>query len=160
MISFEEEGYTLEPCDDMDYFLARMKETVLYSVDEYERSLAPLWLPEIALIIRNNLINESYGDKFILRHGIDYAGALWVGKTKDQFTCEDIGYILGIYIEEEYRGHGLSRKLIRSAEEWCKEKGLVHLSLNVSTVNDRALELYKTEGFEPQSMVMRKLLRP
>ena len=158
-MEFDEEGFTLEPCDDMDYFLARMKETVFYSTDDNERMFSYLWMPEISQIIRNRLMDDSFGERYILRDGIGYAGALWIGRSRDQFTCEEIGYILGLYIEEEYRGRGLSKKLIRSAENWCKENGLVHLSLNVGVCNDRAMELYRKEGFEPQSVVMRKLLR-
>ena len=159
-LPFGREGFTLERCDDQDYFLSRMRETVLLSVDENERNFASLWLSEISCVIRNNILNDSYGDRFILRKGTEYAGALWIGRSRDQFTCEDIGYLLGIYVEEDFRRMGLGTELIRSAEEWCRINGLVHLSLNVSSANVPASELYKRCGYAPQSTVMRKLLRP
>ena len=159
-LPFDAEGFTLERCDDMDYFLSRMKETVLQSVDESERMFSSLWLPEMSCIIRNNVLNDSYGDRFILKEGYEYAGALWIGRSRDQFTCEDIGYLLGIYIEEGYRRKGLGTKMVKAAEEWCRINGLVHMSLNVSSMNETAMALYNKCGYSPQSTVMRRLLRP
>ncbi len=158
-LPFGIEGFTLERCDDTDYFMSRIVETVLMSVDENERSFSSLWMPEMGCVIRNNVLNDSYGERFILKEGYDYAGALWVGRSRDQFTFEEIGYVLGIYVEEGYRRRGIGTELMRSAEEWCRINGLVHLSLNVSDVNEAAIGLYRKCGYVPQSTVMRKLLR-
>ena len=83
---------------------------------------------------------------------------LWLGRSNDQFTCEPIGYVLGVFIEEGFRRKGLGKELIASAEIWCKENGLLSLSLNVSATNTAARALYDGCGFSEQSVVMRKEL--
>ena len=158
--SFTADGFQLTECDNDEYFLSRILETILVSVDGNERSLSPLWAPDIEFMLREQMRSERmFNERFVLKKGDENVGVLWMGKTRDQFTCETIGYLLGIFVEERYRSMGLGSALMDSAEEWCRENGLMHMSLNVSCLNDGARELYLKKGYRPQSTVMRKLLK-
>ena len=158
--SFGVDGYVLTECDDDDYFMSCILRTILDSVDERERSLSPLWISDTEFMLREQMRSDRMlSDRFILKKGKENIGALWLAKTRDQFTCETIGYILGIFVEYDFRGRGLGSAMIDSAGEWCTENGLIHLSLNVGSMNESARRLYERKGFLPQSTVMRKLLK-
>ena len=87
------------------------------------------------------------------------AGILWMGVSKDQFTCEDTGYILGLFVIEELRSKGFGKALIECAEDWCLSNDLPTMTLNAGSPNKKAMELYSRLGFEERSTVMRKRLR-
>ena len=157
-IPFWTEGFTLERTDDKEYILACMKETLFSSVDDVERQLHELWMNDTLRVIASSL-DDPRNEAFVLKDGDTKAGVLWLGRSYDQFTCEPIGYILGIFVEEGYRRRGLGKGLMASAELWCKENGLIHLSLNVSIHNPVAMSLYTGCGFKEHSIVMRKTLR-
>lgn len=158
-IPFPKEGFVLEKTDDREYVLSCMEEAVLASVDGVEKEMYDLWIRNTLRIVSFNMDDER-NEAFVLRKDGKKIGLLWVGKLNDQFTCEFIGYILGIYVGKEYRGRGLGKALIQSAETWCREKGLTELSLNVGIPNINAKKLYEDCGFFPQSVVMRKHIRP
>lgn len=157
-IPFLIEGFTLERTDDRGYVLDCMRETILSSVDGVERQFETLWMDDILKIVTTNL-DDPRNEAFVLKEGDTKAGMLWLGRSNDQFTCEPIGYILGIFVEEGYRRRGLGKGLMASAEIWCRENGLIHLSLNVSFRNPAAMSLYEGCGFREQSIVMRKTIR-
>jgi Acetyltransferases len=101
-------------------------------------------------------LDDPRNEVFVLKRSDDCrAGMLWMCSSKDQYTCDDTGYIMGIFVEPELRGNGLGKALLKAAEEWCSEKGLVSMTLNVSPLND-ALGLYEKCGFRERSIVMRK----
>ena len=156
-IPFQTEGFTLERTNDKGYILDCMKGTILSSVNETERELNALWIQNTLMVVAFNL-KDPRNEAFILMHGNKRAGMLWLGRSNDQFTCEPIGYVLGVFIEEGFRRKGLGKELIASAEIWCKENGLLSLSLNVSATNTAARALYDDCGFSEQSVVMRKEL--
>ena len=161
-IPFGKDGYRLvRACDeDRDYVLACMRETIVCSVPKEEKDLRDLWIDDILQIVSDNMSEgKMENEAFVLKHDDDYAGMLWMGVSKDQYTCDDIGYLLGLYVEENLRRKGFGRELVRSAEEWCRSKGLLSMSLNVGSVNSNALRLYESLGYKSQSIVMRRFLK-
>lgn len=57
------------------------------------------------------------------------------------------GYICNVYVLDEYRGLGLSIKLLDKAILVCKNKGFKSVSLDVDELNEIAVGLYKKYGF-------------
>lgn len=160
-IPFGTDGYTLvRACDDdREYILNCLKETILSSVTDEEKNLSGLWIEDIVKIGSFNLDNGVMeNEAFKLKKGDRDAGMLWMGKSKDQFTCDDTGYLLGLFVEKPMRGRGLGRSLLDAAEIWCKSKGLVTMTINAGADNKVALELYDSAGYVPQSIVMRRTL--
>lgn len=68
-----------------------------------------------------------------------YRSSVWV----DGLDCclEDL------YVEEEVRGFGIGRELVRSALERAHEKGARRIQLDVNETNERARSLYEGMGF-------------
>lgn len=160
--SFGIKGYTLnEACrNDMSYVIGCVKGCILSSVPESEAELSDLWISDILRICENGIYERFMSDEvFILRdeYGINL-GMLWMGVSKDEFTCDDTGYLLGIYVEKGLRGRGFGKALMDSAEEWCRKKGFLSLTLNVGAANTKALALYDSLGYTPRTTVLRKNL--
>ena len=161
-LPFGIEGYRLVRAgkDDEDFILDCMRENILCSVPKDEKDLRDLWIDDIMAIVSKNMGGGSMGNEvFKLVSGNENAGMLWMGISKDQFTCEEIGYLLGIFVRKDLRGKGLGKELVRSAEVWCTENGLLTMALNVGTVNGPAVCLYESMGYKGQSVVMRRFLK-
>ena len=161
-IPFGKDGYTLVRAadEDRDYVLECMRDTILHSVPKEEKDLRDLWIDDILQIVSNNMdTGVMENEAFILRNDDGNAGMLWMGVSKDQYTCEDTGYLLGIFVDERLRGQGLGKELIRSAERWCGSKCLMSMTLNVGSVNSGAQRLYESMGYKCQSVVMRRMLK-
>ena len=82
-----------------------------------------------------------------------------MGVSRDQYTAEETGYLLGIYVSEELRGRGIGRELVSAAESWCVDKGLYTMQLDVSPCNEPAYSLYGSSGYTVRSAVMTKTLK-
>ena len=73
-----------------------------------------------------------------------------IGFKRDSFLklCHK-GLIFRMYVSEKAKGHGLGRKLLQALIERAKQgEGLRQLYLTVVSNNQRAINLYISEGFE------------
>ena len=160
ILQFPVNGFILRSMydDDQEYFMKCMRSTVLNSVTETERDLGHLWTDLILNGVRNKL-SESDNETFVLEDGGgNKAGILWLGGHKDQYTSDDTGYVLGVFVEKELRGKGLGKALMAVAEEWCRQRGFLSLTLNVGSCNTSARSFYDSLDFSERSTVMRKEL--
>lgn len=162
-IPFSFDGYRLRPAEsaDLPYALMCAKESILNSVSDEEREYGDAWIGcTLSMTSAYMERNMNPYDIFILEDlNGRRSGMLWVERSSDQFTCDLTGYILGIYVEPELRGIGLGKALIKAAEDWCRDRGLLSISLNVGRYNKSAKQLYEESGFQERSTVMRKDLR-
>ncbi len=55
---------------------------------------------------------------------------------------------VGVAIQREFWGFGIGTMLMFKGIEWCKSNGLEQLELEVVTTNERAVNMYKSLGFE------------
>ncbi|HEY5350171.1 MAG TPA: GNAT family N-acetyltransferase [Candidatus Lustribacter sp.] len=123
---------------------------------------------------------QRYRDTFgmALGHGNGMFVALWgerlVGIATEH-QHEPYGHMLGMLVDEAYRGRGVGRALIERITAWARDQGFAHLNLSVFPHNERAVALYRSCGFmdlEPlpggvrrangevwDAIVMRKTLR-
>jgi RimJ/RimL family protein N-acetyltransferase len=53
----------------------------------------------------------------------------------------------GISILKDYWGLGIGKKLIETLIEWADSNGIIKITLEVDTLNKRAVQLYKSFGF-------------
>lgn len=156
------DGFELEKAkeNDFDYFVGCVKDNVLHSVDEKEKEFSDAWIDDTLAMAKFAFCKRPMLDEiFILKDKEKNVGMIWLGISRDQFTTDKIGYIMGIFVEENLRNKGIGKKLIAFAEDWCREKGLLSISLNVGSHNAVAKQFYQNRGFETQSEVMRKHLR-
>ena len=64
-----------------------------------------------------------------------------------------------MYVEPEFRGRGVSAKIMESLFEWGRERGVRHFSLSVYAGNRSAIRAYEKAGFEP-GLVEMNLRKP
>ncbi len=67
-------------------------------------------------------------------------------------------YIDDLCVDNNMRGQGIGKILLKSAENLAKETGCYNITLNVWTCNPTALEFYKACGYIPQKIVMEKMV--
>ena len=162
-LRFPIDGYALRNAadDDMAFVMRCMEESILLSVPDDEVMLSELWMNDILSVTSIAIGGDMMrSETFILRdRKNENAGMLWMGMSRDQFTCEDTGYLLGLFVIEELRGKGIGKALIGCAEDWCRTKGLTLLTLNVGSSNAAVKNIYDHLGFEERSTVMRKRFR-
>jgi len=65
---------------------------------------------------------------------------------------------LSIVIDRQWRDVGIGSDMVRAAQEWCRERGLVKLALSVFPDNDRAVAVYEHAGFEREGLRRRQYL--
>lgn len=80
-----------------------------------------------------------------------------VGKNKDQFSNEPIGFVYELFVLEEHRGKGISKQLMEESINQFKQKGCIEVRLNVFEGN-RAIKLYEDLGFENKTVTMSRRL--
>ena len=86
------------------------------------------------------------------------AGYVWVAKDHNDATGEVEASLLSQYVAESYRGHGLGRVLMERAEAWASRQGLPCISLFVGADNRLAQGLYKSLGYDVETLRMTKCL--
>ena len=79
--------------------------------------------------------------------------ALATLSTGSSNILKDVTAMLaGIYVEPEYRGRGIARRLTEEAIAWCREQGCVRVRLNASKMGR---PLYDSLGFVQATEMMR-----
>ena len=60
------------------------------------------------------------------------------------------GFVWGVYVSEQWRGHGVGRRLMTALIEKARaQTGLERITIHVATVQIAARRLYASLGFEP-----------
>jgi len=84
----------------------------------------------------------------------------WVMMRRDGILCcyLNVRFLCGewelmrIAEKKEFRGHGLSRKLMDQMVKSAKEKEVFDLTLEVRAGNEAAINLYKSYGFKKEAV--------
>ena len=63
------------------------------------------------------------------------------------YPIENKLYLSKFYLEKNYRGKKISRKMLEFIENYCKENNLKSIYLNVNRDNDLAIKVYEHLGF-------------
>ncbi len=72
---------------------------------------------------------------------------------------KSIGYIDGIYVNEQYRNLGIGNILLRKTEEYFISKNIKNLALNCKIKNNKALDFYHKIGFVDEDVTLFKKLK-
>lgn len=70
--------------------------------------------------------------------------------------CEtdNVGYLEGWFVEENYRENGIGGKLVETAEEWAREKGCEEMASDAEIGNELSLEAHQKLGYEETSRLI------
>ena len=90
--------------------------------------------------IKKQLENGYRYDLVCLRNGKDIGFVEYYPKDADEM------YISKFYLHKDYRGKGISRKMLEFVIGECRKQGLHQITLNVNKYND-AILAYEKLGF-------------
>jgi ribosomal protein S18 acetylase RimI-like enzyme len=89
----------------------------------------------------------------IAAEGDKLMGWILLGESKDQFTDKLNGFIYELFVIEEFRGLGISKRLMKTAIDNLKQDGYYEVRLSAFAGN-KAIELYEKLGFNVRSVSM------
>ncbi len=90
-----------------------------------------------------------YGEKEnIERVWAAYDGGLPVGCIAYRTKEDGVGEVKRLFVKEDYRGRGLSKRLLQTVERYAKEKGCHTLYLDTRITLEPAVSLYRSAGFQ------------
>ena len=61
-----------------------------------------------------------------------------------------------MYIEKEYRGRGVGKKMVKMLEKWAEKKGANKLKVGAFVGNDGGMKFYKKLGFKEYEIFFEK----
>lgn len=61
---------------------------------------------------------------------------------------DDTGEVKRLFIKKEYRGKGLSKRLLEAVENYAREQGCIKLFLDTRITLEPAVSVYHSFGFE------------
>lgn len=107
---------------------------------------------ERAIEITKPLLEKGAYYLVVKREGV-VVGWILIGGNTDYFSGEEIGFIYELYVFPEYRGKGLSRKLMKAGIDALQKQGYAEIRLNVFAGNF-AKEMYQELGFVERQVIM------
>ena len=65
-----------------------------------------------------------------------------------------VGYLEGVFVEEEYRKQGYAKQLLAACENWAKEQGCTEFASDCELDNTGSLKFHLSLGFEEANRVI------
>jgi ribosomal protein S18 acetylase RimI-like enzyme len=124
-----------------------------YTVEQYFSKTTPVWWVEHKLDQRGDLPTLLPNS-----HWSEPVACLWVGISIDQLQGDRHAHIFLLYVAPSHRRQGIGKVLMQQAETWAQERGDRQIGLQVFASNQPALALYRSLGYETQSLWMVKKL--
>ncbi len=126
------------------------------TVRQYFSRETPLWWvePAVAVVAETSPVVPSSPPLS------QQVACLWMGNAIDQVQGDRYAHIFLLYVMPEYRRQGIGSALMRQAEDWARARGDRQIGLQVFQNNQPAVSLYHKLGYQTQSLLMAKPLRP
>ena len=134
---------------------ALFKEFESYNQAFEPRELVADWEGRLKLRFR------LHKDRLILiaRDSDDFAGCLITVVRRDEGLAADVfAYLSYAFIRPQYRAQGIGTRLLKQAEDWCRDRGARRIELDVFIENALGVRFWSHAGFRPHSTTMRKQL--
>ncbi len=65
-----------------------------------------------------------------------------------------VGYLEGIFVDESLRGRGYAARLLKSCEEWAREKGCSEFASDCELSNTGSLHFHLSAGFDEANRII------
>ncbi len=67
---------------------------------------------------------------------------------------ENVGYLEGWYVEEDFRHSGVGRQLVAYAEEWARAHGSTEMASDAEIDNETSLKAHLSLGYQETSRLV------
>lgn len=104
-----------------------------------------------------NIITSEKGVIFILSINGQPVGFAQCQLRHDYVEGTDsspVGYLEGIFVEQEYRNKGYAGKLLKSCEKWAKNKGCTEFASDCELHNETSLAFHLKVGFSEANRII------
>ena len=117
-----------------------------------------------------NELREEFEDLLQSRHDAIYialvenkvAGFLHMSLRTDYVegsTTSPVGYVEGIFVEEEYRNRGIAKRLVQAGEQWAKTMGCEEIASDTELYNQASQAFHKKIGFTEAARIVAYIKR-
>lgn len=90
-----------------------------------------------------------------LNNQIVASGYAKIKPDRHYLKHEKQGYLGFMFVPEEHRGKGYNKFIMDSLIQWCKERNIFEIRLDVYDVNHSAIKAYEKAGFKKHLITMR-----
>ena len=133
-----------------DLSLPSHGETIIYLLNEYAKDEMGGGT-ELSIFVKNNLVSELKKRQgvYIILAFVDGnpAGLVNCFEGFSTFACKSLLNIHDVIVIADYRGRGISKKMLNKAEEIAIDLGCCKLTLEVLEGNTIAQIAYKSCGY-------------
>ena len=133
-----------------DLSLPSHGEAIIYLLNEYAKDEMGGGT-ELSIFVKNNLVSELKKQQgvYIILAFVDGnpAGLVNCFEVFSTFACKPLLNIHDVFVIAEYRGRGISKKMLNKAEEIALVLGCCKLTLEVLEGNTIAQGAYKSCGY-------------
>ena len=133
-----------------DLSLPSHGEAIIYLLNEYAKDEMGGGT-ELSIFVKNNLVSELKKQQgvYIILAFVDGnpAGLVNCFEGFSTFACKPLLNIHDVFVIAEYRGRGISKKMLNKAEEIALGLGCCKLTLEVLEGNTIAQGAYKSCGY-------------
>jgi RimJ/RimL family protein N-acetyltransferase len=105
----------------------------------------------------SELINSPNSDVFVaeIDNNIVASGYAKIKPDRHYLKHTKQGYLGFMYVSENHRGKQLNKLIVDAILQWCKEKDVFEIRLDVYQDNLPAIKAYKKVGFKKHMINMR-----
>jgi|ERR1051326_1729375 GNAT superfamily N-acetyltransferase len=97
---------------------------------------------------KKNKLTDTYAIKITAEDGDKQIGRLFLYVLKNDLHQEPFGFLEDVFVEEEYRKHGIGSQLVKMAIEEAKAQGCYKLIGNSRTFAGAVHKFYEKLGFK------------
>lgn len=104
-----------------------------------------------------NLYNMENNVLYVAKENEEIVGYIYckINTGENGLTNNLEALIDGLYVLEEYRKKGIATALINKAKQWCRNKNVKYIMINVLEDNKTALNLYSKLNFNDYEKTLR-----
>ena len=100
---------------------------------------------------RNGLVLVAEDNGKLIAYNLSY-----IKDNIPVFAMKKIGAIADLFVDEKYRGKGISSEFKKRVFEWFKSKKMKHVEIALYPQNKRAFSIYKKWGFKDYHIALRR----
>lgn len=141
----------------MEYII---REAIKKDLQEWLRLGLKLWPEETEDELRKiflDILSSEREKAFICKNVNEYIGFINVSIRSDYVEGSNstpVGYIEGIYVEQNYRNKGIANRLMLAGEKWAKEKGCKQMGSDIEYDNTVSYDFHKRVGFDEAGRII------
>ena len=129
-------------------------------IDDLVRLACTLWpdcsAEEEAEYFKGMLASDN-ATCFLVKEQEEYIAFIQLSLRTDYVegtTTSPLAYVVGVYVQPEYRKSGIGRSLIARAEQWGKEKGCKEFASDVLLENQESIAFHKKVGLKEAGRIV------